>query len=226
MFLKMLLTMPLHFMPPPIRHVAVWHPCLSKTSFHPHLCESVAIGVWILELWPNILFFRGHCDLRTPHTQPWLSGRTNLREAWGAGVGGVGGGEADRGVHGALPLLLVDPVSLALRQVEEVLHRFQVDQQRLRGRARVLLLPQDLRQQTLDREDMETHLHSELLSHSTLKKRSWFTDEQLKLCFLRLTGNTCSIFSSSMRLLIYILEVWVNIFYSLLIFTHYNKSPS
>lgn len=69
---------------------------------------------------------------------------TNLREARRAGVGGVGGGQADRRVHGALPLLLVDPVSLALSQVEEVLHGLQVDQQRLGGCARVLLLPQDL----------------------------------------------------------------------------------
>lgn len=43
-----------------------------------------------------------------------------------------------------LSLLLVDAVSLALRQVEEVLHGLQVDQQRLRGCPGVLLLPQDL----------------------------------------------------------------------------------
>lgn len=49
----------------------------------------------------------------------------------------------------ALPLLLVDAIPLALRQVEEVLHGLQVDQQRLRGSARVLLLAQDLRQQPL-----------------------------------------------------------------------------
>lgn len=68
---------------------------------------------------------------------------TNLGEARGS-WGGVGSGVTHRRVHGALPLLLVDAISLALRQVEEVLHGFQVDQQRLRGRPRVLLLPQDL----------------------------------------------------------------------------------
>jgi len=46
-------------------------------------------------------------------------------------VGDVVGGEVVVGVGAALPLLLVDAVSLALRQVEEALHGLQVDQQRL-----------------------------------------------------------------------------------------------
>ena len=69
---------------------------------------------------------------------------TDLREARGSGAGGVGGGEPHRGVHGALSLLLVDAVSLALGKAQEVLHGLQVDEQRLGGRARVLLLTQDL----------------------------------------------------------------------------------
>lgn len=91
---------------------------------------------------------------------------TNLWEAWSTGIGGVGGGEANWRVHGALSLLLVDSVSLALRQVEEVLHCFQIHQQWLRGCARVLLLPQDLWQQALDNED--THLHCELYKKDVL----------------------------------------------------------
>lgn len=70
---------------------------------------------------------------------------------------GSAGGSADerRGPHGRgrrqapLPLLLVDSVALCLRQLQEVLHGAQVDQQRLGCSFRVLLLAQDLRQQTL-----------------------------------------------------------------------------
>lgn len=88
----------------------------------------------------------------------WPVGHTNLWKAWCAGVGGVGGGKADRRVHSALSLFLVDSVSLALRQVEEVLHGLQIHQQRLRGRARVLLLPQDLWEQALT----NTNAHSRI----------------------------------------------------------------
>lgn len=59
------------------------------------------------------------------------------------GTGDVVGGVVVVSVGTPLPLLQVDPVSLALRQVKEVLHGFQVDQQRLRGRARILLLTED-----------------------------------------------------------------------------------
>lgn len=59
------------------------------------------------------------------------------------GTGDVVGGVVVVSAGTPLPLLLVDPVSLALRQVKEVLHGFQVDQQRLRGRARILLLTED-----------------------------------------------------------------------------------
>lgn len=61
-------------------------------------------------------------------------------------VGGVDvvGGEDVVGVGAPLSLLLVDAVSLALGEVEEVLHCLQVDQQRLRGSADVLLLAKDL----------------------------------------------------------------------------------
>lgn len=59
------------------------------------------------------------------------------------------GGVVVVGAGAPLSLLLVDAVSLALWQVEEVLHGLQVDQQRLRGRARVLLLTKDLGQQAL-----------------------------------------------------------------------------
>ena len=83
-------------------------------------------------------------SLHHTHTRSHRANVTDLREARRAGVGRVGGGQADGRVHGALPLLLVDPVPLALAQVQEVLHGLQVDQQRLGGRARVLLLPQDL----------------------------------------------------------------------------------
>lgn len=81
---------------------------------------------------------------------------TNLWEAWSSRVGGVGGRKADRRVHSALSLLLVDSVSLTLRQIEEVLHCFQIHQQGLWGCARVLLLPQDLWQQTLS--NTNTHI--------------------------------------------------------------------
>lgn len=59
------------------------------------------------------------------------------------------------GTHGggrrqaALPLLLVDAIALGLRQLQEVLHGAQVDQQRLGRRLGVFLLAQDLRQQAL-----------------------------------------------------------------------------
>lgn len=46
-------------------------------------------------------------------------------------VGDVVGGEVVVGVGAPLSLLLVDAVSLALGQEEEVLHCLQVDQQRL-----------------------------------------------------------------------------------------------
>lgn len=52
-------------------------------------------------------------------------------------------------VGASLPLLLVDAVSLQLGQVKEVLHGLQVHQKRLGGRARVLLLSKDLREQAL-----------------------------------------------------------------------------
>lgn len=47
------------------------------------------------------------------------------------GVGDVVDGVVVVGVGAPLSLLLVDAVPLALRQVEEVLHGLQVDQQRL-----------------------------------------------------------------------------------------------
>lgn len=70
---------------------------------------------------------------------------------------GSAGWSADErsGPHGRgcrqapLPLLLVDPVALRLRQLQEVLHGAQVDQQRLGCSFRVLLFAQNLRQQTL-----------------------------------------------------------------------------
>lgn len=70
---------------------------------------------------------------------------------------GSAGRSADErsGPHGRgrrqapLPLLLVDSVPLCLRQLQEVLHGAQVDQQRLGCSFRVLLLAQNLRQQTL-----------------------------------------------------------------------------
>lgn len=70
---------------------------------------------------------------------------------------GSAGRRADerRGPHGrgcrqaSLPLLLVDTVTLGLRQLQEVLHGTKVDQQRLGCRLGVLLLAQNLRQQTL-----------------------------------------------------------------------------
>lgn len=61
------------------------------------------------------------------------------------------------GTHGggrrqaALSLLLVYAIALGLRQLQEVLHGAQVDQQRLGRRLRVFLLAQDLRQQALHR---------------------------------------------------------------------------
>lgn len=70
--------------------------------------------------------------------------------------GSAGWGADERsGSHGRgcrqapLPLLLVDPVALCLRQLQEVLHGAQVDQQRLGCSFRVLLFAQNLRQQTL-----------------------------------------------------------------------------
>lgn len=66
---------------------------------------------------------------------------------WGADERG---GPHGRGCRQApLPLLLVDSVALCLRQLQEVLHGAQVDQQRLGCSFRVLLLTQNLRQQTL-----------------------------------------------------------------------------
>lgn len=58
------------------------------------------------------------------------------------------GWSADKwsGAHGrgcrqaTLPLLLIDAITLSLRQLQEVLHGAQVDQQRLGRRFRVLLL--------------------------------------------------------------------------------------
>lgn len=46
----------------------------------------------------------------------------------------------------ALPLLLIDAVTFGLRQLQEVLHGAQVDQQRLGRRLGIFLLTQDLRQ--------------------------------------------------------------------------------
>lgn len=80
-----------------------------------------------------------------------------------AAAGDVGGGVVGAGAP--LSLLLVDAVSLGLWQVEEVLHRLEVDEQRLRGRARVLLLPKDLRQQPLQ----EIQLH--FMKFSSLQQR-------------------------------------------------------
>lgn len=59
-------------------------------------------------------------------------------------VGDEVGGVAMVGVRAPLSLLLVDAIPLAFGQVEEVLHGLQVDQERLRGRARILLLTKDL----------------------------------------------------------------------------------
>lgn len=70
--------------------------------------------------------------------------------------GPAGGGADERsGPHGRgcrqapLPLLLVDPVPLGLGQLQEVLHGAKVDQQRLGRRFGVLLLTQNLGEQTL-----------------------------------------------------------------------------
>lgn len=46
----------------------------------------------------------------------------------------------------ALPLLLIDAVTFGLRQLQEVLHSAQVDQQRLGRRLGIFLFTQDLRQ--------------------------------------------------------------------------------
>lgn len=81
---------------------------------------------------------------------------TNLWEAWGSRVW-VGSRVTHWRVHGALPFLLVDAVSLTLWQVEEVLHRFQIDQQGLRCCAGVLLLPQDLWEQALFVQRRQQH---------------------------------------------------------------------
>lgn len=65
------------------------------------------------------------------------------------------GADERGGAHGrgcrqaALPLLLVDAIALGLRQLQEVLHGAQVDQQRLGGCLGVLLLAENLGQQTL-----------------------------------------------------------------------------
>lgn len=70
--------------------------------------------------------------------------------------GSAGRGADERsGSHGRgccqapLPLLLVDPVPLGLGQLQEVLHGAKVDQQRLGRSFRVLLLTQNLGEQTL-----------------------------------------------------------------------------
>lgn len=60
------------------------------------------------------------------------------------------GADKRSGTHGggrrqaALPLLLVDAIAFGLRQLQEVLHGAQVDQQRLGRRLGVFLLAQDL----------------------------------------------------------------------------------
>lgn len=69
------------------------------------------------------------------------------------------GADEGRGAHGrgcgqaALPLVLVDPVSLRFRQLQEVLHRSQVDQEGLRRRLGVFLFPENLWEKTLEEPD-------------------------------------------------------------------------
>ena len=55
----------------------------------------------------------------------------------------------DESSQGSVFLLQVDAIPLSLVHLQEAVHGPQVDQQRLGGVVRVLLFPQNLRQQTL-----------------------------------------------------------------------------
>lgn len=74
-----------------------------------------------------------------------LSYRPDLR---GSRRGFIAAGREAR--QAPVLLLLVDAIPLGLRELQEAVHGPQVDQQRLGGVRRVLLLAQNLRQQALE----------------------------------------------------------------------------
>lgn len=105
-----------------------------------------------------------------------------LHRAAGRGADERSRAHGGGGRQAALPLLLIDAVALGLRQLQEVLHGAQVDQQRLGGRLGVLLLAQDLGQQAL-RDGRERGGSEEQWSHhggAFLKKRDTKCQRRLR----------------------------------------------